>query len=32
MFADIKPTQANGEPWTQKAIDDLAGKWAALMR
>lgn len=32
MFAELKNTQANGEPWTKEAIDHIAGKWSALMR
>jgi hypothetical protein len=32
MFADITPKQSNGKPWSKRAIDDLAGKWSALMR
>lgn len=32
MFAELKPFQADGKPWTKEAIEKLAGRWASLMR
>lgn len=27
MFASLKPTQADGKPWTKGAIEELVFKW-----